>query len=182
MVVLAAGDVVVDGAGDADAGDALVGQRAGAHKRTVAADDDQRVDAELLAAGQTFGLAFVGLELKAARGVKDGAAAVDDLRNAAHVHLVHFAVDQAVVAALDAHHPVAFGDAGAHDGAHGGVHAGGVAAAGQHADGLDLLGHCFPSRGGQARCVRTRCAAVFPHISVKQRPFPPAAGRALLKA
>ena len=58
--VLAAGDVIVDGAGQTDAGDALVGQRPGAHEGTVAADDDQRIDAQFLAAGQTFGLSLPG--------------------------------------------------------------------------------------------------------------------------
>ena len=62
--VLTAGDIVIDGAGDADAGNALVGQRAGAHEGAVAADDNQRIDAQLLAAGQSLGLAGRGLELR----------------------------------------------------------------------------------------------------------------------
>ena len=139
--VVGAGDVVVDGAGQADHRDAAVGQLAGAAVGAVAADDHQRVDAQLTALGRALVLALLGLELQAAGGVQDGAAVLDDVGDAAQVHLVALAVQQAVVAALDADHPVPLVDAGADDRAHRRIHAGCVAAAGQYADGFDLSLH-----------------------------------------
>ena len=139
--VFAAGDVVIDGAGQADAGNALVGQRTSAHEGAVAADDDQCVDAQLLAAGKTLGLAFLRLELQAARGIQNRTAAVDDLRYAADVHFINFAVDQAVVTTLDAHHAVALADACTNNGTHSSVHARCVTAAGEHTDRFDFLSH-----------------------------------------
>ena len=139
--IFTAGNVVVDGAGDADAGNALIGQRPGAHKGTVAADDHKGIDSQLLAAGQTLGLTFFGLELQAAGSVQNRTAAVDDLRHAADIHLVAFTVDQSIIAALNAHHAVTAGDAGTHDCAYSGVHTGRIAAARQDADGFNLLSH-----------------------------------------
>ena len=66
---------------------------------------------------------------------------MDDLRHAADVHLVAFAVDQAIITALNAHHAVALGDACADNGAYRCIHAGGVAAAGQYTDRFDFLSH-----------------------------------------
>ena len=139
--VFTAGNVGIDGAGQADAGDALVGQRTGTHEGAVAANDNQCVDAQFFAAGKALGLAFLGLELQAACRIEDRAAAVDDLRYAADVHFVNFAIDQAVVATLDTHHAVTFADASANDCANGGIHAGGVTAAGQNTDGFNFLSH-----------------------------------------
>ena len=139
--VFTAGNVVIDGAGQADAGDALVGQRTGTHEGAVTANDDQCVDAQFFAAGKALGLAFLGLELQAACRIEDRAAAVDDLRYAADVHFVNFAIDQAVVATLDTHHAVTFADASANDCANGGIHAGGVSSAGQDADPLYHICH-----------------------------------------
>ena len=135
--ILAAGNIIINGAGNAHAGNAQIGQRTRTHKGTVAADDDQRVDAQLLAAGNALRLTFCRLELKAAGGIQNRAAAVDDLRHAAHVHLVNFAVDQTVVTALDAHHAVALADTGANNGSDGCVHA----AAGQNTDRFDFFSH-----------------------------------------
>ena len=78
-------------------------------------------------------------ELQAAGSIQNRTAAVDDLRHAADVHLVAFAVDQAVITALNAHHAVALGDACADNGAYRCIHAGGVAAAGQYTDSLISL-------------------------------------------
>ena len=139
--ILAAGNIVINGAGNANAGNALVRQCAGAHERTVAADDHEGINAKFLTACKAFGLAFLGFELQAAGSIQNRTAAVDDLRHAADVHLVAFAVDQAVITALNAHHAVALGDACADNGAYRCIHAGGVAAAGQYTDGFDFLSH-----------------------------------------
>ena len=139
--VVGAGNIVVDGAGQADHRDAAVCQLTGAAVRTVAADDHQRVNAQLTALGCALILALFGLELKAACGVEDGAAGRDDVRNTAQVHFEALAVQQTVIAALDADHAEALVQAGTDHGTDSCVHAGGVAAAGENTDRLDLLFH-----------------------------------------
>ena len=139
--VVGAGNIVVDGAGQADHRDAAVCQLTGAAVRTVAADDHQRVNAQLTALGCAFILALFGLELKAACGVEDGAAGRDDVRDTAQVHFEALAVQQTVIAALDADHAEALVQAGTDHGTDSCVHAGGVAAAGENTDRLDLLFH-----------------------------------------
>ena len=116
-------------------------QLTGAAVRTVAANDHQRVDAQLTALGCAFILALFGLELKAACGVKDGAAGRDDVRDTAQVHFEALAVQQTVIAALDADHAEALVQAGTDHGTDSCVHAGGIAAAGENTDRLDLLFH-----------------------------------------
>ncbi len=53
--VFAAGDVVIDGAGQADAGNALVSQRTGAHEGAVTADDVQLRRCPAPCRGKTLG-------------------------------------------------------------------------------------------------------------------------------
>ena len=139
--ILTAGDIVVDGAGQTDTGNALVCQRTGTHEGAVAADDDQRVNAQFLTAGKALGLAFLRLELQAACGIQNRAAAVDDLRHAADVHFIHFTIDQAVVTTLNAHHAVALADTCTDDCTDSGVHARCVTAAGENTDRFDFLSH-----------------------------------------
>ena len=86
-------------------------------------------------------LAFSGYELKAAGSVKDGTAPVDDLGYAAQVHLAYFAVQQAVVATLNANNLDALAQSGTNNRANRSIHAGRVAAAGQYTDGFNFLVH-----------------------------------------
>ena len=101
----------------------------------------QRINAQLAALGCSLILTLFGLEFKAACGVKDGAAGRDDVRNAAQVHFKAFAVQQAVIAALNADHSETLVQAGAYHSAHSSVHAGSITTACQHANRLDLLFH-----------------------------------------
>ena len=137
--VLAAGDVVVDGAGDADAGDPYVGEVLRAAERAVAADDHQAVDAVLLA--HLFALHDAGhlFELQAAGSVENGAAPLNDLGHRADAHVHDLLVEKTGIAAHDPLDLDAHGDGGADDCANGGVHARGIPAAGQDADRLDLF-------------------------------------------
>ncbi len=116
-------------------------QLTGATVGAVAADDHQRIDAQFTALCSTFILTLFGLELKAACGVKNGAACGDDVRDTAQVHFKALAVQQTVIAALNADHPEALVQAGTDHGTDCCVHAGGVAAAGENTDRLDLLFH-----------------------------------------
>src|SRR5699024_2975423 len=96
---------------------------------------------QLLAARQTFGLTFLRLELKAACRIQNRTAAVNNLRNAADIHLITFAVDQTIISALNAHHAVAFPDTRTDDCTYSGIHAGRVTATGQNTDCFDFLSH-----------------------------------------
>ncbi len=139
--VIGACNIIVDGAGQADHRDAAVCQLTGTTVGAVAADDDQRINAEFAALGRTLVLALFGLELQAAGGVQDGAAGLDDVGNTAQVHFKALAVQQAVVAALNADHPISLVQTGTNHSAHCSIHAGGVAAAGQDTNRFDLLFH-----------------------------------------
>ena len=116
-------------------------QLACAAVRTIAANDDQCVNAQLTTLGSTAVLAFLGLELQAAGSVQNGTAGRNDVRDAAQVHFKALAVQQAVVAALNADHTITLVQAGTNHGAHSSVHARRIAAACQHADRFDLLFH-----------------------------------------
>ena len=139
--VLGAGNVVVDGAGQADHRNAAVCQLACAAVRTIAANDDQCVNAQLTTLGSTAVLAFLGLELQAAGSVQNSTAGRNDVRDAAQVHFKAFAVQQAVVTTLNADHAVTFVQAGTDHSAHGSIHARSIAAACEHANRFDLLFH-----------------------------------------
>ena len=139
--ILTARNIIVDGTGNADAGHPLVGKCAGAHKGTVAANNHQRVNSQFLATGKTLGLPFPGLELQTTGRIENGTAAVNNLGDAANIHLIAFAIDEAVITALNPHHAIPFSNAGTHNGTDCRVHTGSIAAAGQHTDGFNFLGH-----------------------------------------
>ena len=139
--VIGAADIVINGAGQADHGDAAVCQRAGTAVGAIAADNDQRINAQLAALFSALILTFLGLELQAACRIQNGAASRDDVRNAAQVHFKALAVQQAIVAALNADHTEALVQAGAYHSAHSSVHAGSITTACKHANRFDLLFH-----------------------------------------
>ena len=139
--IIRAGNIVIDGAGQADHRDAAVGQLTSAAVRTITANDHQCIDPQLAAFLGTLVLTFLGLELQAAGSVKDRTACRNDVRDTAQVHFKAFTVQQAVIAALNADHTVTLMQAGTDYGAHSSVHAGSITAACQHTNRFDLLFH-----------------------------------------
>ena len=137
--VAGAGDVVVDGAGDAHHGEAPLRQAEQALEGAVAADADERIQAQHLAGGHGTLLAGGGLELLAAGGVEHGAAPAGQIADALKIQLGKIAVDQTVIAAPDAHALNTHVLAGTGHSTDSGIHAGGVSPAGKHAD----AAHCF---------------------------------------
>ena len=69
---------------------------------------------------------------------------MDDLADAAQLHLFNLSVKKALIAPADAHHPVALVNRRPHHGADCGIHTRGVAAAGEDADGF-ILTHNYSS-------------------------------------
>ena len=135
--VVGAVEVVVDGAGDADALDAVLEDEfVEAVERAVPADDDEAVDVAFLDGLVRLLSSFRGEEAWAACGLDDGAAVFDDVADGGGGEWFHVVVDEAFVAAFDAVDGVSEIQRGADDGAQGCVHAGGVAAAGEDTDGL----------------------------------------------
>ena len=132
--LVAAGNVVVDGARQPDAGDAMGGQIPGALEGAVAADDYHAFNAVLVAVVHGFLHTFLGAEFGAAGGIQDGAASMDGIGYAAQIHGNQFAFNQTIIAPHHAEHFHPLMETGTHDGAHGGVHARGIAAAGQHSN------------------------------------------------
>ena len=83
---------------------------------------------------------------------------MDDLGHAAHIHLIHFAVDQAVITTLDTHHAVSLADACTDNRTHCSVHAGCVTATGENTDRFDFLSHkASPSYSGTMDPPETSC-------------------------
>ena len=128
------GDVVVDGAGDADTVDAFAGQGLGTAEGAVTADDDDAFDAETVAHVGRLLLTAVGHELHAAGRSENGTAALDDVGYAAQIHLRDITGHQAFIAVVDADHTHIVLEAGTDDGTDCCIHARGVAAAGENTD------------------------------------------------
>ena len=123
------GDVVVNGAGHADDGKAHLVQLERPAEGAVAADDHQPLHAVAVEVAQCSLAAFLRPELLGAGGAQDGAAAAEDAAHRAGVHLPHPAVNQALVATLDAHGAHAQAQGGAHHGADTGIETGAIAPA-----------------------------------------------------
>ena len=142
--LLTAGDIVVDGAGQADTGNPPLGQILGAAERAVAADDYQPLNAVLPAGSHRFLHPLFGAELGATGGIQHGAAPMDDVRHAAQIHLHKVPVDQAVVPTVHAIHLHTLAQSGTDNGPHGGIHARSVPAAGQYREFFDRHRYLSP--------------------------------------
>ena len=144
--LLGGGDIVIDGGGNTDGGNAVVGQIRGTAEGTVTAYGYDRVDLMVVAGLQGLGHTLSGLELGATAGVQNGAAAGHDVGNAdgvkgAQVALAHDLgirlvgrAQKACVAAQNAHHLKALAQGATGGRANGGVHTGGVATRGKDTD------------------------------------------------
>ena len=128
--VLAAGDIIVDGAGQANAGNALIGQRTGALKEPSPPMTTSESMPSSLQRASALAWPAAVLNSRQRAVYRMVPPRLDNFGNAADVHVVALTVDQAVVTALDTHHTVAFGDTGTHNGTNCCIHAGCVAAAG----------------------------------------------------
>ena len=135
--VVGGSDVVIDGAGKADAVDAHLRELLRAHVGAVAPDDDEALDAALVEDFHGLSADRLLLELREAGGAEDRAPAVDDVGHRLPFEPLDPPLDEAAVAVVDAVHLEPVGKARPHHGADGAVHAGRVAARGQDADSLD---------------------------------------------
>ena len=116
------GDVVIDGGRDADSRDASLPEGQSTFQGAFAADDDNPVDAQTLKIfhGQFLsGLAHHGLT---AGAVEDGAAFLENPADGAGVHDHVLAVNEALVAFLDADNLHVFRQSLAYHGPDAGIH------------------------------------------------------------
>ena len=132
--VLAARNIIIDGSRHADAGNPGLCQVARAAERTVAADDNQTLNAQLPAVFRRLLHALRRIELRAAGSVKHGSAVVNNVRNTAQVHFFHIAVQQAVIAPVYPKNTHSACERGSNNGTHRRVHSGCVAAACEYSD------------------------------------------------
>ena len=139
--IVGADDVVVDGTRHAHHGHAESGQILRPPEGAVAADGHDAVQPQQLAGVGGLLLSLRRAELVAAGGVENGAAPVDDAADAAGIHGTDIPGDKARPAPADAHALDAVLHCRPHHRTDGGVHAGGVAAAGQHADAFHCTFH-----------------------------------------
>ena len=139
--VLGAGNIEVNGPRHADRIDAELRELARTLKGAVAADDHHTVDAVLFADFRRLALAFLRHHLHAARRIEDGAAAVDDVRDAARIHVDKLLIEQTGVTSHNALYLHAVVQRGANHRADCRIHTGGIAAARQNTNGLNFLCH-----------------------------------------
>lgn len=123
-------EVVVDRAGNADRGNAvLVAEAFRPLERTVAADDDKPLDAVLVQRVYRLLLPFDSVHFDAARRPKHGAAALHDIGNTAHFHRNHIVRNQPGITlpdSIDLHSEIL---CRTHNRTDTGIHAGRIAAA-----------------------------------------------------
>ena len=137
--VVGAGNIVINGACDADAGHAQPGQLLCAAERAVAAAADQAVNAQKTAVVcRTLAVLRVK-HLLAAGGIKHGAALHEQTVHIPGGQHAEIVADQSGVTVENAKYFNVIGDAHAGNGADDRIHAGGIAAAGQNADAANFL-------------------------------------------
>ena len=130
--VLAAGNIIINSAGDTDTRHTMARQILCTAERTVATDHDHTADAFIAAGFDRFLHTLFGLELFAAGRIQHGTAAMDDIRHTAQIHFLHIAVDQAVISTVHTVNVDSFAQRRAHDRTNGSIHTGCVAAACQN--------------------------------------------------
>ncbi len=131
--------IVVDGAGDADAGHAQLAQGQRALVGTVPADDHKARDVQVAQELDRFLLVFQVVKLFTACRAKVGAGQVRDVQHGVQGQLLVAVLraelaNQAVVTTLDANQGHAGQGGKTRHLGDGGVHAGAVPAAGEHCD------------------------------------------------
>jgi len=114
----------------------------------VAADDDQTLDAHFLAGVDAFEHAGFLFEFRAACGKEQSAAALNDRRDRACIHLNDIAVEQAVIASANADDLHTFIESRSCDRTDCGIHARGVAAACQYTDSFHIVPPHYHAAGG----------------------------------
>ena len=132
--IIGAADVIVDRCGDTNNGNAVLRQLQQTAERAIAAHSDNAFQPQQLTGRNRLLLAFLRREFVAARRIENGAAAIDDVRDAVGVQLDKISVDQTVVAAADADAVDPEQIRCTYHCAHRCVHAGRVTAGGQYAD------------------------------------------------
>ena len=137
--VVGAADVVVNGGGDPHDRDTQARQLQRAAEGAVASDGDDTVQPQHLAGVDRFQAALLAHKVLAAGGIKDGAAAGENVTDAGALELDKVTGDQALPAAANADALDAAVQRGTNHRAHSGVHARRVAPAGQHADPFDFF-------------------------------------------
>lgn len=139
--VLGRCDVVVNGSGNADAGDSRERQVTGAAEGAVSANDHNAVNA-LVEAGLSAPVnTILALKLQASGGVQLGSGVLYGVGYAGSIQLGHLVVQQTVIAVADTDHLHALVDCGEDHRPDGSVHTGCVSAAGQNSDGFHFLCH-----------------------------------------
>ena len=129
------GDVVVDRARNADGRKAVFAlQQMRARERTVAADDDQAIDAFATENIGGFTPDRLLVKRKAAISLEDRAAALDDIGDRRAAQRLNLPFKQTAVALLHAVNFAAMRESEADHGPDRGVHAGRIAAAGENRD------------------------------------------------
>ena len=139
--IIRRGDVVIDGSGDADAGDTACGKIGSTAEGAVAADGNDAVNADFAAGSQSLLHTLFRLELRATVGVKNGAATVQKIGNVARGKLLYVVLDQTRVTAIDRNDLNAASQSRAGYGTDSRIHTGCVTAGSKNADFSEFVSH-----------------------------------------
>ena len=131
--------IQVDGSRDTDAVYTAFCQFCHTTVRTVAADNNQRIQTQNFVDGSCLVLTFFCHHFRAACCMQDGTAQVHDIGNVFAVHFLDFAIDQTIVAFADTNDGHIMIQCCTNNSTDGSVHAGSIAATGQYTDFLN----CF---------------------------------------
>ena len=126
------GNIVVDSAGNTNAGNAVRGKIGGTAECAVAADGNDTVNAELAAGLNRLFNTLFGLELRATVRVKHRTALIDYIGYVAQTERLDIAADKTRISSVYTYYLNAVADSRAYDRSYSGVHTGGVTAGGKY--------------------------------------------------
>ena len=132
-------EIVVDRTWQPDDGNVVfIGEDTGTGQRTVAADDDQRIDTGRHHVVVGHLAAFGSGEFLATGRLENRSAHLDDVADALRPEIDDFVAYQSFVTAHDTFHGHSVVDGAARHGTYGRIHAGGIASGGQNTDSFDF--------------------------------------------
>ena len=132
--IIGANNIVIDGSGDSDYRNAVLGKCFGTAESTVAANGNNAVQTKQLTGSSCPLLSCLCAEFVTSCSVKDCTAAVNDVADIGSIHAFDITADQAAVTTANANTFNAAINTGTNNGSNGRIHTGSIAAAGKNTD------------------------------------------------
>ena len=137
--IICTGNIQVNGSGNTDSIDALIGQLLGTGKGTVTTDNYQAIDTILLAGLYCGSQTFRSTHLGTSCCIQDRTAALNDIGNITAGHVYHLIIDQAIIALQDPLYRNVLSQGSSYDRTDRRIHARCITTAGQDTDCLNFF-------------------------------------------